>query len=88
MAPTDGNARLLAMYDQASRDLGARAGHRRRSRSRRRRRRVVRRRHVPMIIDGVGLMGDGDHTAKETAICATLPSQTKRAALLILRLMR
>ena len=25
LAPTEGNRRLLAMYDQASRDLGARA---------------------------------------------------------------
>jgi len=38
------------------------------------------------IIDGVGLMGTDDHTAKETADLSTLPSQTKRAAVLLLRL--
>ena len=42
MAPTEGNARLLAMYDQASRDLGFGAGDRRQPRSGRRRRRLVR----------------------------------------------
>ena len=35
---------------------------------------------VPMIIDGVGLMGHDDHTVGETADLTTLPSQTKRAA--------
>jgi len=41
-----------------------------------------------MILDGIGLMGDGGHTAQETADLRTLPSQAKRAALLIYRLMR
>jgi glutamate carboxypeptidase len=41
---------------------------------------------VPAIIDGVGLMGHDDHTAGETADMSTLPSQTKRAALLLYRL--
>jgi glutamate carboxypeptidase len=39
-----------------------------------------------MILDGVGLMGRDDHTVKETADLATLPSQTKRAAVLLHRL--
>lgn len=39
-----------------------------------------------MALDGLGLMGRGDHTAGETADPATLPSQTKRAALLMYRL--
>ena len=39
-----------------------------------------------MIIDGIGLMGNSDHTVKETADLSTLPSQTKRAALLLYRI--
>jgi glutamate carboxypeptidase len=86
MAPTDGNARLLAMYDKASRDLGFgavtavtpdRAGAADVS---------FVASDVKMILDGVGLMGTDDHTAKETADLATLPSQTKRAALLLYRI--
>ena len=67
MAPTDGNAKLLAMYDQASRDLGSRAVTA-----------VSPDRagaadvsfvagDVKTILDGVGLMGHDDHTANETA---------------------
>ena len=67
MAPTDGNAKLLAMYDQASRDLGLgtvtavspdRAGAADVS---------FVAGDVKMILDGVGLMGHDDHTANETA---------------------
>jgi glutamate carboxypeptidase len=85
LAPTDGNRRLLEIYDQASRDVGAgavtavdpdRAGAADVS---------FVAAHVPMIIDGIGLMGDGGHTVDETADLRTLPSQTKRAALLIYR---
>ena len=43
LAPTDGNARLLAIYDRASRDLGLRPGRGGESRQGRRRGRVVRR---------------------------------------------
>jgi glutamate carboxypeptidase len=38
------------------------------------------------VLDGVGLMGRDGHTARETADLTTLPSQTKRAALLLRRL--
>jgi glutamate carboxypeptidase len=41
---------------------------------------------VPMIIDGIGLSGHDDHSAKETADLRKLPSQTKRAALVLNRL--
>ena len=41
---------------------------------------------VPNIIDGIGLMGHDDHSPMETADLATLPSQTKRAAILLHRL--
>ena len=39
-----------------------------------------------MVLDGIGLMGHSDHTPQETADLTTLPSQTKRAALLLHRL--
>jgi glutamate carboxypeptidase len=86
MAPTEGNKKLLTLYDQASRDVGAGAVTA-----------VDPRRagaadvsfvagHVPMILDGLGLMGRDDHTVNETADLDTLPSQTKRAAVFLLRL--
>ena len=86
MPPTDGNRRLLAMYDQASRDLGfgpvvatdpraAGAADVSFVASR-----------VGQALDGVGLMGTADHTAQETADLTTLPSQAKRIALLLARL--
>ena len=86
LAPTAGNERLLALYDQASRDIGAgpvtavnpdRAGAADVS---------FAAGHVKMIIDGIGLMGHSDHTPQETADLSTLPSQTRRAALLLYRL--
>jgi glutamate carboxypeptidase len=86
LAPTEGNLKLLAMYDKASRDVGAgpvaavdpdRAGAADVS---------FVAGEVKMILDGVGLMGTNDHTVKETADLATLPSQTKRAAVLLYRL--
>jgi glutamate carboxypeptidase len=88
MAPTEGNARLLAMYDQASRDLGFgpvtavspdRAGAADVS---------FVAGEVNTIIDGVGLMGHGDHTANETADLTTLPSQAKRMAVLLHRIVQ
>jgi len=41
---------------------------------------------IKTIIDGVGLMGHDDHTTGETADLTTLPSQTKRAAVLLYRI--
>ena len=86
MAPTAGNKKLLAMYDKASQDLGfgpvvavdpSRAGAADVS---------FVASIVPMAIDGIGLSGHDDHTDKETADLRKLPSQTKRAAVLMLRL--
>lgn len=86
LAPTEGNKKLLAMYDQASRDVGAgpvaavdpdRAGAADVS---------FVAGHVPLILDGIGLMGHSDHTVNETADLHTLPSQTKRAAVFLYRL--
>jgi glutamate carboxypeptidase len=86
LAPTDGNARLLALYDRASQDLGLgavtavspdKAGAADVS---------FVAAEVPMILDAVGLKGHDDHTTKETADLRTLPVQTKRAAVLLARL--
>ena len=83
LPPTDGNARLLAQYDRASRDLGFgpvsatspdRAGAADVS---------FIAGEVKSIIDGIGLMGTDDHTARETADLTTLASQARRAALLL-----
>ena len=86
MAPTDGNRRLLGMYDRASRDLGfgavtavdpSKAGAADVA---------FIAGIVPMVIDGIGLSGHDDHSERETADLRMLPSQTKRAAVLMLRL--
>ena len=86
MAPTAGNRRLLTLYDRVSRDLGlwpvtavdpSKAGAADVS---------FVADIVPMKIDGIGLSGRDDHTTKETADLRMLPVQTKRAALLLLRL--
>ena len=86
LAPTPGNEALLVDYDRASQDLGFgrvtavspdRAGAADVS---------FVSAEVPNIIDGIGLMGTDDHSPQETADLSTLPSQTKRAALLLYRL--
>jgi glutamate carboxypeptidase len=86
MAPTDGNRRLLALYDQASRDIGAgsvtavspdRAGAADVS---------FVAGEVPMIIDGIGMRGDGGHTVNETADIGMLPTQISRVAVMLYRL--
>jgi glutamate carboxypeptidase len=86
MAPTDGNRALLALLDQVSRDLGTGPVT------------AIDPRNagaadvsfvadlVPRILDGLGLMGSGGHTVDETADLRTLPSQTRRAAVLLHRL--
>lgn len=86
LAPTDGNRRLLAMYDQVSRDLGyssvvavdpMRAGAADVS---------FAAPFIPMALDAVGLAGWNDHTDKETADLRMFGPLTKRAALFLYRL--
>jgi glutamate carboxypeptidase len=86
LPPTPGNARLLAAYDRVSRDLGLgavtavspdRAGAADVA---------FITEQVPNILDGIGLMGHDDHSPQETADLTTLPSQTKRTAILLYRL--
>lgn len=86
LAPTDGNYRLLSMYDEVSRDLGLgpvgpvdprNAGAADVS---------FTAGLVEMAIDGMGMGGANDHTVDETGDLWTLPVQTKRAAVLMYRL--
>ena len=88
LAPTPGNERLLALYNRASLDVGAgpviavdpdKAGAADVS---------FIAGQARMILDGVGLMGTGGHTVNETADLTTLPSMTKRMAVLLARLHR
>lgn len=88
MAATEGNARLLSLYDQVSRDHGfgpvtainpRKAGAADIS--------LVADR-VGMALDGIGLMGTGGHTVEETADLGSLDSQAIRAAVLMYRLCR
>lgn len=87
-APAPGNLRLLAEYDQVSRDLGfgvvtavdpADAGAADIS---------FTAGLVDMAMDGLGLLGGKGHTVDEYADISLLPIQTKRAAVLIYRLAR
>ncbi|HEY5811016.1 MAG TPA: M20/M25/M40 family metallo-hydrolase [Povalibacter sp.] len=86
MAPTEGNKRLLSVYDQVSRDLGfgpvvsvnpRRAGAADVS---------FAADHVEMAIDGLGLLGGGSHTANEFADLRTFQVQAQRLAVLLHRL--
>jgi glutamate carboxypeptidase len=88
LAPTPGNERLLTLYNRASLDVGAgevvavdpdRAGAADVS---------FIAGHARMILDGVGLMGSGGHTVNETADLRTLPSMSKRMAVLLARIHR
>ena len=88
MAPSEGNQRLLAMFDQVSRDLGfgpvtadnpARAGAADVS---------FTAGLVEMAIDGLGPLGSGGHTVEETADLGTFAMQASRTAVLMSRLAR
>lgn len=86
LAPSAGNKRLLALFDEGSRRLGfgpvaavdpSRAGAADVS---------FTAGLVGRAMDGVGLMGKGGHTVEEVADLRTLPVQAERVALLFLRL--
>jgi glutamate carboxypeptidase len=88
MAPTAGNAKLLAIYDSASRDLGFGEVT------------AINPRNagaadisfvagkVDMALDSLGMRGSGGHTVDEIADLKTLDSQTMRAAVTMYRLTR
>ena len=86
MAPTEGNRRLLTLYDAVSRDLGfgpvtavdpRRAGAADVS---------FAADHVEMAIDGLGLLGGDAHTPGEFADLRTFEIQAQRLAVLLYRL--
>ena len=86
LAPTEGNRRLLSMYDGVSRALGLgavvavdpmRAGAADVS---------FAAPYIPSALDALGLAGWDDHTDKETADIRMFGPQTKRAAVLLYRL--
>jgi glutamate carboxypeptidase len=88
MPPTEGNRKLLSMYDAVSRDLGLgpvtavdprRAGAADISYAAP---------YVEMAIDGIGLLGHSNHTPDEVADLRTFPIQSQRLAVLLLRLNR
>ncbi len=86
LAPSPGNAQLLAIYDQASRDLGLGEVS------------AVNPRLagaadvsftaglVDMAIDGLGMSGSNGHTVEETGVMDSLRTQAQRAAVLMYRL--
>lgn len=88
LAPTDGNAELLEIYSGASQDLGLGEVV------------AVNPRLagaadvsftaglVDKAIDGLGMSGSNGHTVDETGLMSALPNQSKRAALLMYRLMQ
>ena len=88
LAPTDGNRRLLSIYDGVSRALGIggvvavdpmRAGAADVS---------FAAPFIPSAIDALGLAGWDDHTDKETADLRMFGPQIKRAAVFLYRLSR
>ena len=88
LAPTEGNRRLLALYDVVSRALGIgpvvavdpmRAGAADVS---------FVAPEIPSALDALGLAGWDDHTDKETADLRMFGPQTKRAAVFLYRLSR
>jgi glutamate carboxypeptidase len=87
MAPTEGNQQLLGVLDRINRDLGhgpmkpvppADRGAADIS---------FAAPHLPSL-DGLGLLGKGDHSIEERVDLRSVPLATKRAALLIHRLSR
>lgn len=86
LAPTEGNKKLLEMYNQVSDDLGFGKVT------------AVNPRDagaadisftsglVEMAVDGLGMSGADDHTENETGLINLLPVQAKRAAVLMYRL--
>jgi glutamate carboxypeptidase len=86
MAPSEGNAKLLAIYDASSRDLGFGAVAANNPRNAGAADISFVADKIGMAIDGIGLMGSGGHTVNEVADLTTLDSQTMRAAVTMYRL--
>jgi glutamate carboxypeptidase len=88
LAPSDGNRRLLALFDAVSRDLGAGPVSAVDPRNAGAADVAFTTGLVEMAIDGLGPGGGNDHTVDEWIDLPTLALQTKRAAILMLRLAR
>ena len=86
MAPTAGNAKLLAIYDAVSRDLGFGEVTAINPRNAGAADISFIADQVDMAIDGIGMRGSGGHTVDEVADLGTLDSQTMRAAVTMYRL--
>jgi glutamate carboxypeptidase len=88
MAPTEGNRKLLSMYDAVSRDLGFGPVTEVNPRNAGAADISFAADHVEMAIDGLGLLGGGSHTPEEFADLRTYKIQTQRLAVLLYRLGR
>lgn len=86
MAPTDGNRKLLSLYDAVSRDLGFGPVTEVNPRNAGAADISFAADHVDMAIDGLGLLGGGSHTPEEFADLRTYKIQTQRLAVLLYRL--
>ena len=86
MAPSDGNRKLLAIYDTVSRDLGFGPVTAVNPRDAGAADISFAAEHVEMAIDGLGLLGGGSHTPEEYADLRTFQIQAQRLAVLLMRL--
>jgi glutamate carboxypeptidase len=86
MAPTEGNRKLLSIYDTVSRDLGFGPVTEVNPRNAGAADISFAADHVEMAIDGLGLLGGGSHTPEEFADLRTYKIQTQRLAVLLYRL--
>ncbi|MDA8940215.1 M20/M25/M40 family metallo-hydrolase [Pseudoalteromonas marina] len=86
MGLTEGNKKLLALYSQASQDLGYNKVVAANPRNAGAADISFAANHVNMALDGLGLMGSGAHTKNETADLTSLNKNTAKTALLVYRL--
>lgn len=86
MAPTEGNRKLLSLYDAVSRDLGFGPVTAVNPRNAGAADISFAADHVEMAIDGLGLLGGGSHTPEEFADLRTYKIQSQRLAVLLYRL--
>jgi len=86
MAPTEGNRKLLSIYDGVSKDLGFGPVTAVNPRNAGAADISFAADHVEMAIDGLGLLGGMSHTPDEFADLRTYKIQTQRLAVLLYRL--
>ena len=86
MSPTPANYSLLAQLDQVSRDLGFGAVKAIDPSKRGAADISFVAPHIQAALDGLGVVGSGSHSEEETIDLNSLPIMTKRAAVLIYRL--